>query len=763
MSEENRSRRGNSLNSPISSGTFLANLRGGVSAAVGLFASDVGYGFIAYAALGILFANTGIVAAFMASIIGSLIPALIRGSGPLIGGPRPAQTLIFAAMISDIAAYGVGTDLSRIILGGMACVTVAGIFQTAFGLLGLGRIIRYAPVPVLAGFTNGVALSMVVSSASIIFNGQASSAESQWATDIFYRVGFGATLLFLMMQIHRLAPALHWSLIGLIIGTLGHLLLGQFISDLHLGEMLPAVTSLNPESGIAALNFDRPFNITLERDLLLIVAPAISLATINSLESLVLAYQHEIAHGIPYDNRRVLVGQGIANIVGGLLGALPSAPSNSRQLVARQMGGKDWSASIAFAFTMVAILLLTPLFVGAIPKLVVAVLLLYMAAHIVDPWAKSQILSWWRKESDADFQSHLSSNLSVMAVVMGTAIAFNLVAAMVVGVFLSMFLFVRHNSRSIISRIYFGNKRHSSVMRSLSHIELLKSHGEQIALVELDGPLFFGSGDLLKEEIEALPKNVRYIILDFRQIGTMDASGAGAVQRIAHRLVQRHARLALASLSPLSSQGRMIRESATHKALPDDHWFESADQALEAAEDMLIQASVIEESEAGNRMIHLDALRDLDDEQIAKLLDYTEENTYQYGELLFRRNDPGNTLYLLLNGQVEILVPVKGGPSRRLVALRSGTLFGEMAVLRGLPRSADAMVTSDNTEILSMTKAELARLHRDYPDIASTLMRNISIHLAARLASVTDELRYALATRQDESQLKMSTKSVLPA
>jgi SulP family sulfate permease len=415
------------------------------------------------------------------------------------------------------------------------------------------------------------------------------------------------------------------------------------------------------------------------------------------------------------------------------------------------MGGTEWSASIVFAAAMAIILLLTPMFVGAIPKLVVAVLLLYMAAHIIDPWAKGQILSWWRKEGDAEFRSHLRSNLSVMATVMGVAITFNLVAAMAVGVFLAMFLFVRHNSRSIISRIYFGNKRHSSVMRTLAHVELLKSRGDQIALVELDGPLFFGSGDLLKEEIEALSKHARHVILDFRQVGTIDASGAGAVQRIAHRLHKHHARLTLASLSPGSSQGRMIRESAKHNALPEDCWFESADRALEAAEDILLEASGIHEAETTNRMIHLDALRDLDDEQVARLLDYTEENVYQNGALLFRRNDPGNTLYLLLSGQVEIHVPVKGAPSRRLVALRSGTLFGEMAVLRGLPRSADAIVTSDNTEILSLTKGELDRLHQEHPDIALTLMRNIGVHLAARLASVTDELRYALANSEAQT------------
>ena len=554
------------------------------------------------------------------------------------------------------------------------------------------------------------------------------------------------------MGLFQRFPNLHWSLVGLIAGTLLHLLFGQFAAGLNLGPMLPPVTSLAPGSGIAALDFAKPFGFFAERDLLLIMAPALSLATLNSLESLVIANQHDILYGTHYDSKRVLLGQGLANVLCGLLGALPSAPSNSRQLVARQMGGTEWSAAVVFALAMAVVLLLTPLFVGAIPKLVVAVLLLYMAGNIIDPWAKTQLISWWRREGDAAFRAQLRNNLWVMLAVMVVAISVNLVAAMVAGVFLSMMLFVHLNSRSIVSRVYFGNKRHSSVMRPLAHIETLKAQGKRIALVELTGPLFFGSGDLLKEEIEGLAKKVQYIILDFRQVGTVDASGAGAIQRIAQRLQRRNVRLFIASLAFDSSYGRMIVESGRRNMLPDHYWFASPDLALEAAEDALLESSGPAESQAADKTINLEALSDLDDDQIAVLLNYTQENNFDCDEVLFRRKDPGDVLYILLAGQVEIRIPVKGGASRRLIALRPGTLFGEMAVLRGTPRSADAIVTAENTEILSLSKTALDKLHREHPDIALTLMRNIGIQLAARLASATDELRYALASNQDQRQ-----------
>jgi len=75
-----------------------------------------------------------------------------------------------------------------------------------FGLLGLGRIIRFTPLPVLAGFTNGVALSMLLSAIHIIFNGIGQDSSGLLATDLASRVCFGIALLFLMLRLYRFLP-----------------------------------------------------------------------------------------------------------------------------------------------------------------------------------------------------------------------------------------------------------------------------------------------------------------------------------------------------------------------------------------------------------------------------------------------------------------------------------------------------------------------------------------------------------------------------
>jgi SulP family sulfate permease len=728
------------------------DIRGGVVVALGLFATDVGYGFIAFNPLGHGYVNAGIIAAFLASAIGSLVPALIGGSSPMFGGPRPAQTLILAALLGSLASQGAAGHEDRIIFASVLCITLAGLLQAGFGLLGLGRVIRYTPLPVLAGFTNGVALSMMLSALVIIFSAadHGGSAALGLST-VLTRTLVVASLLLFMAWMYKRLPRIHWSLVGLLAGSAFYFLAGRYLSHEALGGMLPAVTSLQPASGLGAIGFAIPAGFDWQRDLAPILAPALSLATLNSLESLVIASHQDLHDGTRHDSRRVLFGQGIANMLCGLFGGLPSAPSNSRQLVSRQLGARSQTTSIAFAVAMLAILALTPHFLWLIPKIAVAAVLLFMAYSIVDPWAKRQLATWWRKEGSPEFRAQLRGNLGVMLAVMAVAVATNLVLAMAAGVVLSMALFVRHNSRSIIGRVYPGDKRHSAVMRPLAHMELLKAQGRRIALVELSGPLFFGSGELMIEEIEALAGEATHIILDFRQVGTIDASGAGAVQRVARRLRQHGCRISLSSIAPSETRGRQIVESSAHSALPPACWFDDSDLALEAAEDELIEALSPAAGEASGSIMNLDALLGLDPQQVGTLLAYARAETYPLDTCIFRRNDPGDTLYLLRSGRVEIRVPMrKTGGYKRLIALRPGTLFGEMAILRDAARSADALVTLDGTEVLVLSRTELEKLYADHPDIALHLMRNIGIHLAARLASITDELRHALAGSPQE-------------
>lgn len=404
-------------------------VRGGFMAAAALFAVDVGFGWIAYAPLGMAYADEGIVAAFLAAILGSAIPALVGGAGPLPGGARPAQTLIFAAlMASFLPAAGAEADVTRMLVAGALCVMLAGLIQMGFGWFGLGRAIKFAPMPVLSGFTSGVAVSMGINALLSLFPQGLWSAAGLWGPEGIQKVAFAIGLLFLMRLVFRARPALHWSLVGLLAGLALYHGLAALGGDVALGATLPRVEALHPAFPLA-LGLQQFSDIAFwGRDLVAILAPALTIAMLNSLETLVVASQQDLQEGTRHDANRVLLGQGLANLLGGMLGALPSAPSQARQKICRLSGGVTPAAGVYFALTMLLLLLVVPFVVHWLPRVVIAAILFYQACSLFDDWTLHQLKLWRSGATAGEARRQLHGNLLVIALVMAVANLVNLLA-----------------------------------------------------------------------------------------------------------------------------------------------------------------------------------------------------------------------------------------------------------------------------------------------------------------------------------------------
>ena len=267
--------------------------------------------------------------------------------------------------------------------------------------------------------------------------------------------------------------------------------------------------------------------------------------------------------------------------------------------------------------------------------------------------------------------------------------------------------------------------------------------------MELDGPLFFGSGESLLDEVERLSVSARHLILDFRHVDNIEASGAAALQRIARSLAESGIRLYIAGIRGDSVRARLIQTAGLRDHVPHDGWFPDIDHALEAAEDSLLRdRGMPVDDEAGCAWHDMDALRGLDVQQIENLRGYGQHLRLGRGAFVFRKGDLGNALYLVTMGRVEIRLNLHDEiTSHRLVGLRPGTVFGELALLRGGIRSADAVVATEKAELLVMTGPNLDRLQQDRPDIARLFFRNIASLMAGRIASSSEDLRYALGGR----------------
>ena len=116
---------------------------------------------------------------------------------------------------------------------------------------------------------------------------------------------------------------------------------------------------------------------------------------------------------------------------------------------------------------------------------------------------------------------------------------------------------------------------------------------------------------------------------------------------------------------------------------------------------------------------------------------------------MFRSGDPGDSMYVLMHGQIGIWLPPKHGgdtltEGRRLVSYAPGVVFGEMALLAGMARSADAIAEADAI-VLELHREQYNRLMADYPALLGKLLLNISLLLASRVRALSDELQAAKA------------------
>lgn len=217
-------------------------LRGSAVAAVEFLAADVGFGMMA-APFGPGHLADGVAAAFLTTVVGSLVLTLVRGAGAFPAGPHSAQMLIIATLIATLLGHSAQPPaFSHVVFMVGMCVALAGLVQMGFGALRLGRVIKFIPLPVLSVFFNGVALSMALASLKGIFPAGAAYSISEMGA----RLLFAVALLAFMVWSFRRREQFHWSLAGLVGGRALFYLLGAFDLAAPLGERLPAADNLLP-------------------------------------------------------------------------------------------------------------------------------------------------------------------------------------------------------------------------------------------------------------------------------------------------------------------------------------------------------------------------------------------------------------------------------------------------------------------------------------------------------------------------------------
>lgn len=717
---------------------FAADLRAGVSAAIVGFPQEVNYGLLAVAPLGAAFAGYGIAAALYASALGVIMLLLLGAGMGRIAGPRPTLSILLAGLIAALLQQP-GVSAAAIPLFIAATVLLAGLALLIASRVGVGRLIKYVPVAVLSGFTNGVAGLLVLSALPMALGAGMGAGSAKAWLPLIQPAALAVTGITVILAIHPL----RWPLLrhipgilqAMIMAWLLHLLLtwlglppGPILGDLKIS--LPA-----PDAVLG--NFVFPASVAAQLPVMLKFALAIAMTA--ALETLAMSATLDGRFGERTSTDHVLRRLGLTMMLLSPLG-MPVAGSLGRSMSLIAGGARSRGAHYCYAICLLGLTLLGYPLIAMLPQAAIAGILIVAARGLIGQ-SFTQALAEVKDARDKVERKRSVADLAVMLLVAFITVADSFITGLAVGVICAMALFIRDQSRTVIRRVHSGIHCHSLRLRAPAARAVQEQHGREIAVIEAEGAIFFGSAEHLVQRIESLSDEAREIIIDLRRVTSIDATASQMLQQTARRLSERRGRLMLAHLAPESRLFNALRARGLAVEIPLEFWFADLDSALEHAEESLLARHGLEVGPSAKLGLdRSDLAAGLTAEQLAILETCLMPRQVAPGEALFRQGDAGDSLYIVTKGALSIRLPQPGGRGKRLAAFGPGALIGEMAVLTGAPRSADALA-DEASELLELHVRDLRKLESQQPTIAAALLRTVAIVLAERVRNTTGQLK----------------------
>jgi sulfate permease, SulP family len=319
----------------------------------------------------------------------------------------------------------------------------------------------------------------------------------------------------------------------------------------------------------------------------------------------------------------------------------------------------------------------------------------------------------------------------VVFVVAVLSIALNIVLAVFIGVAIAVVLFVFHMSRSVVRRRYRCDVIHSRKFRTAPQQRFLERSAAAILVMELQGALFFGTGETMAKDIEAaLGQETSCVILDLRRLTEIDSTGANILLELKSDLARRKIDLLLAAGDQTLTMER-LEEFGALTAFVGADVFPDVDRAIEHAEDDLLRTQAqINFAEVALPEVSLFA--GFAPEDIRTITAYMKRRTFDQGTVVFREGDAGDEVLIVTKGNASAYLQIPGGANIRLATFAPGTVFGELAILDRGPRSA-SVIADGELVCYGLSRTDYALLAEKSPPAAIQLMAAIGRELSGRL------------------------------
>jgi len=539
--------------SHYSAGKFRQDLLAGLTVAAVALPLALAFGVASGAS-----AAAGLVTA----ILSGLIIGALSGAPYQISGPTGAMSAVLIVIAQRVGMEGVWVT-------GL----IAGMIILVIGILRMGRFVAFIPSSVITGFTSGIAFIIFVGQIDNLLGVKTPSTESAalkfldyfrggWAPD-WQTIGLGAIVILIMVfwpaRWGRFVPG---SLVGIVVAT------------------LVAVVTRWPVATIGAI----PQTILLDQRLTFatipwselngLIAPAISIAALGAVESLLCGAVASKMTGIRLQANQELVAQGIGNIIIPFFGGVPSTAAIARTSVGIKSGGQTRLVSIIHSLALLASALLLAPIISLIPMTALAGVLMVTAVRM-NEWHAIRFM----------FSKRFKTGILTFLVTFLATITLDLTQAIIIGGVLSAGIFINQVSNMEV------DVRPVDVERMRLRGMDIKTACNNIRVAYLTGPLFFAATNTFNEAF-AHEEDVDYLILSMRAVPLIDLSGIEALDGLAQTLHVQNKTLMLAGVNPKVMY--MLQRAGADAKIGNDNFFWSSDRAIMVAEQRHLHLSHVE-------------------------------------------------------------------------------------------------------------------------------------------------------------------------
>lgn len=632
--------------------------------------------------------------------------------------------ILAASLIGAVSGVSSGSKLATAFAIVAIATLATGILILTVGVFKAGRLVRFFPLEVLAGFMAATGCLLLMGGVAMVchvepsLRGMLSVEPSQWLRVVPPMVLAG--VIYLAMAHLRQPFIVLASLVGAALLFYAWLWsTGMTMADAAGLGLLPRLPATH------ALQLPFPSLLPLvDWSAVLAASPVIGTAALLSLFAAMMNISAlELATGKELDLDRELRLTGAINVVAGGMGAPSGYPDLATTQLLNKGGVTVRGAGLLAGLVGLLGLAFAPQVVSLVPFFVSAGLVLYYGIDLVHDWLVATRRTFSLRE------------WSVVVAIVAISLFYGFLVAIVAGFLIATVLFAYSYSHApVIRNITSLARLPSTTERSPAEMTRLAIQGKAVHVIQLQSFLFFGTSEQVVEKVRSAvaadaEMPLRAVIIDFSRATDLDSASANSFRRIQNLSEARSFTLSFCAISPKIRQALLRSGLGIGEGGPIA-LFDDLDLALEKAEEGILDS-------AGPRLngkslaAHF-ATSPEHEAQLDGLFAAMSRETFAPGKAIIRAGAPADDIFFLESGRAAVFRSAPNENRKRLRTMTAGAIIGELAYSLGMRRTADVEAETE-VVALRMSSEQADRLAREDHALAILFSQLISRALAEKV------------------------------